>query len=270
MKNLFKQIPIFWLKLLISTIALGAIGLRIAFPDIKIDVISLGLIILAFLPWCAELIESAKFPGGWEVKFKDQNARVSKSSDSAIPESIESSDREEEFHRIVAAALQYYNTARLDLAISCGEDALRIKPTDTNLRNWLSIIYGEKLNNKEKAIFHCNKILEIEPKNISAMFNLAVYTNHSKGSEKSLPIYLKVEELIHEQKIPEDSEIYAKLNLFIGHDYRFIKNKDIDEARRRYEKAISIFQQRIKAGDQAGVSEFWLKDAQKNLSELEK
>ena len=168
----------------------------------------------------------------------------------------------------MAAALQYYNTDRLDLAISCGEDALRIKPTDTNLRNWLSIIYGEKLNNKEKAIFHCNKILETEPKNISAMFNLAVYTNHSKGSEKSLPIYLKVEELMREQKIPEDSEIYAKLNLFIGHDYRFINN--ITEAKKRYEKAVSIFQQRIKAGDRTGVSEFWLKDAQKNLSELEK
>jgi hypothetical protein len=71
MKNLFKQIPIFWLKLSISSIALGVVGLRVAFPDIKIDIISLGLIILAFLPWCAELIESAKFPGGWEVKFKD-------------------------------------------------------------------------------------------------------------------------------------------------------------------------------------------------------
>lgn len=266
MKNLFKQIPIFWLKLSISSIALGVVGLRVAFPDIKIDIISLGLIILAFLPWCAELIESAKFPGGWEVKFKDHG--IPKSSDSTIPESIERSDKEEEFHRIVAAALQYYNTDRLDLAISCGEDALRIKPTDTNLRNWLSIIYGEKLNNKEKAIFHCNKILETEPKNISAMFNLAVYTNHSKGSEKSLPIYLKVEELMREQKIPEDSEIYAKLNLFIGHDYRFINN--ITEAKKRYEKAVSIFQQRIKAGDRTGVSEFWLKDAQKNLSELEK
>ena len=73
---------------------------------------------------------------------------------------------------------------------------------------------------------------------------------------------------MREQKIPEDSEIYAKLNLFIGHDYRFINN--ITEAKKRYEKAVSIFQQRIKAGDRTGVSEFWLKDAQKNLSELEK
>lgn len=264
MEKLFRIISIVWLKLLISGIALSALALRIAFPTIKIDGISIGLIILAFLPWCAELIESAEFPGGWKIKFRDRTP-ISKKSDPEIPESIEKSDEEERFHRIVAAALQYYNTARFDLAIRCGEDALRIKPNDINLRKWLSIIYGEKINNKEKAIFHCNKILSLEAKNISAMFNLAIYTNHSKGSEHSLPIYLKVEKL----KIPTDSELNAKLNLFIGHDYRFKKDKDIPEAKSRYKKAISLFEQRIKNGDKTGVSEFWLKDAQKNLSELE-
>ena len=204
-----------------------------------------------------------------ESHLKDPLNPVSKKSKPEIPELIEKSVTEEEFHKIVAAALQYYNTARFDLAIKCGEDALKIKPNNTNLRNWLTVIYGEKLNNKERAIFHCNKILTLEPGNISAMFNLAVYTNHSKGSDLSFPIYLEVEKLTKELKIPEDLEINAKLNLFIGHDYRFRKNKDIPEARARYKKAISLFQQRIKVGDKTGVSKFWLKDAQKNLSELE-
>jgi tetratricopeptide (TPR) repeat protein len=270
MNKLFKEIPIIWLKLLISFIALSAIALRIIFPGIKIDAISIGLIILAFLPWLSELIESAEFPGGWKVKFRKSESIVSKNSDAEIPESIGKSDEEAKFHMIVAAALQYYNAAKFDLAVRWGEEALKIKSNDINLRNWLSIIYGEKLNNKEQAIFHCNKILVSNPKDISAMFNLAVYTNHSKGSDYSLPIYLKVENLIQELKKPQDSEINAKLNLFIGHDYRWKKEKDIPEAKKRYEKAISLFEQRIKNGDETGVSIFWLKDARKNLSELEK
>ena len=102
------------------------------------------------------------------------------------------------------------------------------------------------------------------------MFNLAIYTNHLKHSEYSLPIYLETEKLVEKLRIPLDSELNAKLNLFIGHDYRWKKEKDIPEARKRYKKAISLFEQRIKNGDKTGVSEFWLNDAQRNLSELEK
>jgi hypothetical protein len=35
------------------------------------DAVFLGLIIVALLPWASTLIESAKFPGGWEIKFRD-------------------------------------------------------------------------------------------------------------------------------------------------------------------------------------------------------
>ena len=38
---------------------------------LTIDAISLGLLIVALLPWASSLIESAKFPGGWEIKFRD-------------------------------------------------------------------------------------------------------------------------------------------------------------------------------------------------------
>jgi len=35
------------------------------------DAVSLGLIIAALLPWASTLVESAKLPGGWEIKFRD-------------------------------------------------------------------------------------------------------------------------------------------------------------------------------------------------------
>ena len=206
---------------------------------------------------------------GWACSY---DASDSTPPSSEVPQTFvnrNKRNKEEEFHRLVAAAMQYYNTNQFDIAAECAEDALEIKPDDINLRNWLSIIYGEKIKNKEKAIFHCNKILSLEPKNISVMFNLAIYTNHSKGSDHSLPIYLKVEELMQKLELPTDSELNAKSNLFIGHDYRWKKDKDISEARSRYNKAISLFEQRINQGNETGASEFWLKDAQKNLSELE-
>jgi hypothetical protein len=66
-----KNVPITILKVVISLVAIAALAARIIWPDLKIDAITFGLMVLAILPWLAELIESAKFPGGWEVKFRD-------------------------------------------------------------------------------------------------------------------------------------------------------------------------------------------------------
>ena len=59
------------LKVCISIGALIFIVIHIFLPDVKIDAITLGLLIVAVLPWLTSLLESAKFPGGWEVKFRD-------------------------------------------------------------------------------------------------------------------------------------------------------------------------------------------------------
>lgn len=72
-----------WLKLAISLAAIIAIVLRIAYPDIRIDIVTLGLMVVAVLPWLSELIESAKFPGGWEVKFRDVRAAGEKVTSAA-------------------------------------------------------------------------------------------------------------------------------------------------------------------------------------------
>lgn len=66
-----RSISLIWLKVLISIVAVVGIVIRIVFPSLRIDAITLGLATLAVLPWLSELIESAKFPGGWEVRFRD-------------------------------------------------------------------------------------------------------------------------------------------------------------------------------------------------------
>ena len=60
-----------WIKIFVSCGGLLILLLRLIWPTIKIDAISLGLIIVVILPWLSSLIESAEFPGGWKIKFRD-------------------------------------------------------------------------------------------------------------------------------------------------------------------------------------------------------
>lgn len=59
------------IKSIISIGGLLILSARLLWPTLKIDVISLGLIIVAILPWLSSLLESAEFPGGWKIKFRD-------------------------------------------------------------------------------------------------------------------------------------------------------------------------------------------------------
>ena len=60
-----------WIKLAVSFAATVGIVVRLFWPSIKIDVVALGLFVVGVLPWLSSILESAKFPGGWEVKFRD-------------------------------------------------------------------------------------------------------------------------------------------------------------------------------------------------------
>ena len=53
---------------------------RLIWPDLKIDSITIGLFIVAILPWLASLIQSAKLPGGWEITFRDVQEAAKKAA----------------------------------------------------------------------------------------------------------------------------------------------------------------------------------------------
>lgn len=59
------------IKAVISFIALGVIVARMVWPGLHIDAITLGLLLLAALPWLSPLIKSAELPGGWKIEFQD-------------------------------------------------------------------------------------------------------------------------------------------------------------------------------------------------------
>lgn len=58
-------------KVVITLGALCLLLLRILVPEVKVDAVSLGLFILAALPWLSDLIKSADLPGGLGVTFRD-------------------------------------------------------------------------------------------------------------------------------------------------------------------------------------------------------
>jgi hypothetical protein len=46
--------------------------LQVKFPSLKFDdSLSVGLMVIAVVPWLAQLVSSAKLPGGWEFVFKE-------------------------------------------------------------------------------------------------------------------------------------------------------------------------------------------------------
>lgn len=49
---------------------------HIIWPDLKIDAITLTLVILAIVPWMAPIFKSLEFPGGWKLEFQEELARV--------------------------------------------------------------------------------------------------------------------------------------------------------------------------------------------------
>lgn len=80
------------IKLLISLGSIGVIIARVILPNLKIDAITLGLLIVAALPWFSDLLQSAELPGGWKVVFKDL-AEI-REKQSAIKEEQELQGRE--------------------------------------------------------------------------------------------------------------------------------------------------------------------------------
>lgn len=63
-------------KIIISLIAIALGVARAIWPNLQIDAVTIGLLVVAFLPWASSLLESAKFPGGWEVKFRNLEQAV--------------------------------------------------------------------------------------------------------------------------------------------------------------------------------------------------
>jgi tetratricopeptide (TPR) repeat protein len=141
------------------------------------------------------------------------------------------------------------------------EKAEKIEPMYFDLNVSLGLVY-DLTHEYQKSIDRSKKALEIKPGSFVPQFNLAVATNHLLGATKSLPEYQKAEELMKITEPPVDDLTVGKLNLFMGHDYRDLRNNR--QAFVHYWTASEILK-----GFDTPDARFWLKDARDALNRLE-
>jgi len=77
-----------WVKIGITLVAASLITAHMYWPNIKIDSITVGLFLIALIPWLSSIIESFKTPGGWEIKLRDMKEAGEKVTES-IPVTIQ-------------------------------------------------------------------------------------------------------------------------------------------------------------------------------------
>ena len=77
-------------KIILSIVAFAIILFRHLFPNLKIDAIDLGLIVLMILPWFSGLIKGMELPGGFKVEFQD----VKDAGNKIVGESLETQTKQ--------------------------------------------------------------------------------------------------------------------------------------------------------------------------------
>lgn len=60
-----------FIKLLISILGVAGIVTHLFFPQVRIDLITLCLGVLALIPWLAPIVKSLEIPGGFKIELQD-------------------------------------------------------------------------------------------------------------------------------------------------------------------------------------------------------
>jgi hypothetical protein len=70
------------IKVAVSAAAVLLIALRASQPSLlPADAVTVGLLIAVVLPWLGSLLDTAEFPGGWKLKFRELKIEQEKQRD---------------------------------------------------------------------------------------------------------------------------------------------------------------------------------------------
>lgn len=108
------------------TVTLAALGLALThllFPSLAIDVITLGLLAVAIIPWLAPLIKSLELPGGWKVELQEMYQVSTRAQDAGL---ISDSDSLAAEHSFQLVADRDPNLALAGLRIEIERRLLRL------------------------------------------------------------------------------------------------------------------------------------------------
>lgn len=70
--------PPWLIKVLVSALALGFLATHLIWPDLKVDAISVSLLIISVSPWIIQYLKSLELPGGIKIELKDVMNAVEK------------------------------------------------------------------------------------------------------------------------------------------------------------------------------------------------
>lgn len=121
-----QTLPMKRLRQIISLGALLFVLAHLFWPVLKIDSITVCLIVIAILPWISPLVKSLELPGGWKLEFAEISKHI-------IEENVPSSKREKlTRHQVVSSQTWdrgYYKlysngtfTQRFKLTIKAGSN----------------------------------------------------------------------------------------------------------------------------------------------------
>ena len=92
-----QTLPMKRLRQIISLGALLFVLAHLFWPVLKIDSITVCLIVIAILPWISPLVKSLELPGGWKLEFAEISKHI-------IEENVPSSKREKlTRHQVVSS-----------------------------------------------------------------------------------------------------------------------------------------------------------------------
>ena len=94
------------MKWIITIVAVAGIIIHLVFPDLKIDAITISLLVLALLPWIYPIIASVEIPGIGKVEFQ-------KSSEEAVTPS-----EKKESKKILTETMGFFNQEGLNQIVN--------------------------------------------------------------------------------------------------------------------------------------------------------
>lgn len=72
------------LRQVVTLVALMLALGHILWPTLAIDAITLGLLVIAVVPWLAPLVKSLELPGGWKVELRELQAAAAKAKEAGL------------------------------------------------------------------------------------------------------------------------------------------------------------------------------------------
>lgn len=158
------------LKFIITVGALAGVATHVIWPHLAIDAITLGLIVVALMPWLAPLVKSVELPGGLKVELQEIKEATERVKKAGLLETSASSEKME--HTFLQVAQQDPNLALAGFRIEIERrlvDLCERNGVSTRNRGLSSLLRG--LSEKNILTGEQNSAIE----NLASLLNSATH-----------------------------------------------------------------------------------------------